>query len=332
MLNVHGYMKFKNFIHSIPEERRKAIAKWTNRVLLAGVFTYLIFQLTTLDWREALREIPTNPLFYLIFVGIYFGLPVAESLIYRILWKAPFKKIFPELLKKRVYNKDVLNYSGEAHLYAWARKNIDRTDKQLLLDMKDNTIISSLTSMTLAFSLLTLFLFTGFLPFDALFEGVNQNWIIGGVLCAILLVLLALRFRRSVISISGPTAAALFGIHVSRLLIVMGLQILQWMVGMPETALEIWFVYLSLQIVANQIPLIPSKDVLVLAVSKDLSQQLQVSEAAIVSMFGINVLLDKLVNVILFTYLSSRKKPTNEQPSSDSWNKENTLIKNPSEP
>ena len=127
-------MKFKKFIHSIPEERRKAIAKWTNRILLIGVFGYLILQLTSLDWGETLREIPTNPLFYLIFAGIYFGLPIAESFIYRILWGAPFTKIFPELLKKRVYNKDVLNYSGEAHLYAWARKNVDRSDKQLLLD------------------------------------------------------------------------------------------------------------------------------------------------------------------------------------------------------
>ena len=321
-------MKFKNFIHSIPEERRKTIAKWTNRFLLTGVFTYLIYQLTSLDWSEALSEIPTNPLFYLIFGGIYFGLPIAESFIYRVLWNVPFRKIFPELIKKRVYNKDVLNYSGEAHLFAWAREHVNRTDKQLLLDMKDNTIISSLTSMTLAFSLLTIFLFAGYLPFDALFNGVNQNWIIGGVLCAVLLVLLALRFRRSVISVPGHIAATLFGIHVSRLLFVMGLQILQWMVGMPETAIEIWFVYLSLQIVANQIPLIPSKDVLVLAISKDLSQQLKVSEAAIVSMFGINVILDKLVNVVLFTYLSSRKK---QQPSTDSWNQENHLIKNPSE-
>ena len=321
-------MKFKKFIHSIPKERKTAIAKWVNRILLIGVFGYLIYQLATLDWVETLREIPTNPLFYLIFFGIYFGLPIAESVIYRVLWKVPFKKIFPELIKKRVYNKDVLNYSGEAHLFAWARDNVNRTDKQLLLDMKDNTIISSLTSMTLAFSLLTIFLFAGYLPFDALFNGVNENWIIGGVLCAVLLVLLALRFRRSVISIQGRIAAILFGIHVSRLLIVMGLQILQWMVGMPETAIEIWFVYLSLQIVANQIPLIPSKDVLVLAVSKDLSQQLRVSETAVVSMFGINVLLDKLVNVFLFTYLSSRKK---KQSSTDSWNQENHLIKNPSE-
>ena len=236
-------MKFKNFLHSISEERRKAIAKWANRILMAGVFTYLIFQLTSLDWGEALREIPTNPFFYFIYGGIYFGLPVAESFIYRILWKAPFKKIFPELIKKRVYNKDILNYSGEAHLYAWARKNVDRTDKQLLIDLKDNTIISSLTSMTIAFSLLTLFLFTGYLPFDALFPGANQNWIIGGVLCAILLVLLTLRFRRSVISVSGPIAAALFGIHISRLLFVNGLQVIQWMVGMPETAIEVWFIY-----------------------------------------------------------------------------------------
>ena len=100
---------------------------------------------------------------------------------------------------------------------------------------------------------------------------------------------------------------------------------------MPETALEIWFVYLSLQIVTNQIPFMPSKDVLNLAISKDLAKQLQVSEAAIVSIFGVNVLLDKLVNVILFTYLSSRKTPSTEDPPSDSWNQEHHPTKSPSE-
>ena len=325
-------MKFKKIFHKLSPDTRKALAKWGNRILLAGVLVFLVVRLSEVGWGDILRDIPTNPLFYLIFVGMYLGLPLAETFIYKILWNLPFKHSFPELLKKRVYNKDVLNYSGEAHLYMWARKYVDRSDRRLLLDMKDNTIISSLTSMSLALLLLSIFLFTGYLPFDALFENIERTWIIGGIFCLVMLILLAFRFRKSVISVSAKTAGLLFGIHLGRLLVVKCLQILQWAVVMPEVPVSIWFSYLSLQIIVNQIPLLPAKDLVVLGASTGLSRELAISETAVAGMLLVTAVLDKVVNVILFAYLSSRKTSISEPPGENSWNSQNPLIKNQSEP
>ena len=330
MLNVQASMKFKKYTHILNPESRKLLLTWANRVLLVGVLVYLIIQLTQIGWVSILNDLPGHPLFYVIFAGMYLGLPFAETFIYRLLWNLPFRRSFPELLKKRVYNRDVLNYSGEAHLYMWARKHVDRPDRSLLVDMKDNTIISSLTSMSLALTLLVVFLFTGLLPFDALFERVERTWIIGGAFCVVMLVLLGARFRRTVIALPLRTAVAVFFLHLGRLLFVQTLQILQWMVVMPEVPVTAWFSLLSLQIVVNQLPLIPAKDLVVLGASAELSQWLAISETGVAGMLLVAAVLDKVVNVILFTYLSTRKEDSPEQPeTTESWNKEHYPIKNP---
>ena len=306
--------------------------KWGNRLLLAGVFAFLIIQLTKVGWAGIIQDIPTNPLFYLIFAGMYLGLPVAETFIYRLLWKVPFKISFPELIKKRVYNRDVLNYSGEAHLYMWARNHVDRPDRLLLLDMKDNTIISSLTSMGLALTLLTIFLLTGILPLDALLQNVERSWIIGGIFCLVLLIALALRFRKSVLSVSARVATTLFGIHLGRLLFVQGLQILQWIVVMPEIPIGIWLSYLSIQIITNQIPILPAKDLIALSAIAELARRQPIPETEVTAMLLVAAALDKVVNVILFAYLSSRNTTIPEDSEKDSWNSTNQYIENPSEP
>ena len=324
-------MKFDTLKHILSPELRKALITWGNRLLLVGVFAYMIVQLSGVGWEEIVNNLPTQPLFYLLFIGGYLGLPLAETFIYRILWGLPFRVSFPQLLKKRVYNKEVMNYSGEAHLYFWARNHVDRPGRRLLLDMKDNTIISSLTSMSVAVTLLVIFLLTGLLPFEALFREMERTWIIGGALCLVMLILLGIRFRRSVISLPARSAFALFFIHLSRLLFVKTLRVLQWMVVMPAVPITAWFSLLSLEIVMNQIPLLPSKEFLVVGASTELSNWLSISEAAVASMLLVTAVLDKIVNVILFAYLSTRKDQPqpDEQAALDAWNKEQFPIKNP---
>lgn len=282
------------------------IAKWGRRLLIGGVFLFLLKQLYETGWQDILANLPTHPLFYILFLFIYLGLPVAETFIYRLIWALPFRASFPLLLKKRVYNKDVLNYSGEAHLYMWARKHVDRSDKLLLRDMKDNTIISSLTSTLVAAALLGTFLFTGLLPLEVLVGEINTWWIVGGVFCLILLGALGYRFRKSVIGLPRKAALMLFGIHLGRLLFVQAVQVAQWMVVMSEVPVKAWFTLLSLQIVVNQLPLIPAKDLVVLGASADLSRWVRISESGVVGMLLVSVVLDKVINLILFSYLSWR--------------------------
>ncbi len=271
------------------------------------MFGILLYQLSDIGWGNIWRDIPTQPLFYVIFAGMYLGLPVAETFIYRLIWGLPFREILPMMIKKRVYNKDVINYSGEANLFLWARQRLDRSGRLILRDIKDNTVISSLTSMLIALGLLSTFLFSGLLPMEELVDGLETSWVIGGGFCLTLLIALAIRFRKSVVALPGTLVRKLFGIHVGRLIFVQTLQILQWVVVMPEVPFSAWFTLLSAQIVANQIPLIPAKDLLVVAASAELAGWLELSASGITGMLLVTAVLDKVVNLLLFSYLSTRK-------------------------
>lgn len=278
---------------------------WGRRFLVAGVLVFLVVQLSEVGWAGIWRDLPVHPLFYLLFLGIYFGLPVSETIVYRLLWQLPFRQSFPVLLKKRVYNKDVISYSGEAHLYFWAKNRLDQPSRKILRDIKDNAVISSLTSMFLAITLLGIFMFAGLLPFKALIPEIEAGWLIGAGICAALLLVLAIRFRKTFIALPASMAFALLGLHLGRLLFVQMLQLVQWAVVMPEVPWSAWFTYLALQIVVNQLPL-PAKDLIVVGASTDLSAWLQVSETGVVGMLLVAVVLDKVLNLLSFAYLSWR--------------------------
>ncbi len=298
-------MSFKS--ESLTPEIKRALAKWGQRLLLVGVVAWLFYQLTQIGWENIWRDIPTQPLFYLIFIGMYLGQPVAETLIYKIIWGLPWKEIFPVILKKRVFNKEVVNYSGEASLFMWARARLDRSGKLILRDIKDNTVISSLTTMLIAAALLSIFLFAGVLPVELLTDKLETGWVIGGGFCLVLLILLGIRFWKSVVALPGNQIRQIFGLHVGRLLVVQALQILQWMVVMTEVPLAVWFALLSAQIIAQQIPLVPSKDLLVVAMSAELAGWLEISDSGLASMLLAATVIDKLVNVVLFSIISMRE-------------------------
>lgn len=295
------------------DRTQQLVATWGRRLLLAAIIGYLFYQLSDIGWAAVWNDIPTQPWFYLIFVGMYLGLPLAETLIYQLIWGLPAREIFPMMIKKRVFNKEVFNYSGEANLFLWAKKRLNLPGKEILRDIKDNTVISSLTSMLIAFSLLSTFLFTGVLPLEDIIGRLQTGWIVGGAFCLAMLVALALRFRKSVIALPGRIVRRLFGIHVGRLLFVQMLQILQWMVVMPDVGITVWFTLLSVQIVANQIPFMPSKELLVASAAPEFAGMLQVSESGLLSMLLVVAALDKLVNFILFSYLSARDASGNDE-------------------
>ncbi len=296
------------FERTFSEETRTLMTTWGRRILMLGVVVLLIRSLYGVGWANVWEDIPTQPLFYLIFVGMYLGLPVAESFIYRIIWGASFSDIFPVLIKKRVFNKEVLNYSGEANLFLWAKDKLDKSRREILVDIKDNTIVSSLASMLVSLTLLSTFLLIGVIPFELLLGKVHVGWILGGGFCLAMLIALAIRFRKTVISLPARIIRTLFGIHIGRLLFVQSLQILQWMTVMPDVPIVAWFIPLSVQIVTQQIPFMPSKDLLVAAAAPAFAGWIDVSASGMTSMLLVTAALDKLVNFVLFSYLSIKGK------------------------
>lgn len=294
-------------------ERARAFAKTsTGRRLIrvakvgftTGILAYLVYRLTDIGWGTILTSLPQTPWFYIIFVGMYLTLPLSEVLIYGRLWSISGWKALAPMLKKRVYNKDVLGYSGDIYLYMWARERVDMPDRHVLHTVKDNVIVSSIASTLVAIVLLTAFVLTGQI---ALPTGLTEHTalyltlaLVGGAV----LVALGVRFRRSLVLLPGLTLLAIFGVHVMRLLVVQGLQVLQWSVVIPEVPLHAWLTFLAVQIIVSRIPLLPSRDLLFLGASLEVAHLVEVSSAAVAGMLLVHGVLDKTVNLILFAVLS----------------------------
>src|SRR5699024_9745434 len=93
-------------------------------VLQIGIIGYLIYKLYEIGFANVTEALPLNPLFYLLFILIYFSLPVSEIFIYRIGWSFNSFKAFLVFVQKKVLNTDVLGYSGEFYLFYWAKDKL----------------------------------------------------------------------------------------------------------------------------------------------------------------------------------------------------------------
>jgi hypothetical protein len=275
------------------------------QVLTAAVVGYLVYRMTMIGWGEIWRSMPRTPWFYVIFAGMYLTLPIFQSLIFGLIWGRSPLELLPPAVKKRVYNKDVLSYSGDVYLYFWARERVaDWTDSELMHAIKDNAIVSSVASTIVAFGLLAGFLFSGYVALPDTIAEHEVLYLIGAIIVAAIVIAVGVRFRTAVFGLAGRMLVAVFGLHIARLLVVMTLQILEWEVVVPEVDLEIWFTFLSLQIITGRIPFLPSRDLIFMAAGIELAGAVQVSKAAIAGVLGVHSVLDKTLNLLLFSAVS----------------------------
>ncbi len=283
-------------------------------LFLLGILAYLAFELSKIGWGEIWRALPTNPLFYVLFLVLYFSLPLAEVFIYRVTWDFKVWASFPTFVKKRIYNKDVIGYSGEVYFYAWARKNLGLGDREILTTIRDNNIVSSVASTLVAVALVAIFLYEGAINVSDWFGRANTYYLAGGALVLALLAVLAIRFRRYLFSMPAKTALLIFGIHVVRLVVGQALQIWQWEVAVPEVTWQAWFTFSAASIIVSRIPIVPNRDLLFIGAGVELSQVMNIPEAAIAGMLLATSVLGKLLNFVLFGAVSLFNRFADVQP------------------
>lgn len=291
----------------VQTEQGQAWIKRLRNVFLVGIVAFLGYRLTMIGWGEIWSSLPRVLWFYVLWLLMYAVLPVVDTLAYRWLWGLPFWRSLPVLMRKRVFSSDVLNYSGEVYFYFWARDRVDQPRREVLKDIRDNTILSSLSSTLISFALLGLFVALGpvALPFLEITAWPTVYVVIGVVILAVLIAA-GIRFRKYLFALPAGMAARLFALHCVRLIIIMGLQVAQWAVVWPEVPVEAWGTLLAAQIVVNQIPFIPSKDLLFVGVGVEMSSLINVSAAAIAALLLAKSVLDKLANLIVFIFTSNR--------------------------
>lgn len=284
------------------------VKKAAHQTLVAGIMLLLGWNLWKTGWRDVLAALPTTPLFYLAFAGIYFTLPVAESFLFSRLWNTPKRALFLALMKRRVFNKDVMGYSGEVYLYLWAKNRVQGGERKVRLSMKDNLIVSSIISTLFPLSLLAFFLLTGWvsLPFGWA-EHSSLLLYAGGGLLVLVLTLVLTRLKSVLFHQSGRDLLFMALIHFLRLAASMGLTVFQWASVAPDIALSTWFLFLSIQIIVTRLP-VPSVDLLFATISMGIASQTEVAASMMAGILLTHAVLDKLSNAMWFTGISLWEK------------------------
>lgn len=265
---------------------------------------YLVYQFTRIGWGEIASSLPASPLFYLIFLGLYFALPVTESLVYSLTWPSTLRQNFPAFLKKRVYNKDFLGYSGEVYLYAWARRHIGLPPRALLSAIKDNTIVSSAASTVFSVGLLLVFFAVGDLSVLGWSAATGTRVVWGAVAVTLVLIGAGVGLRRRLFAIGGRLLATIFAIYLLRLVVMNVLQVGQWSLAVPGVGWRTWFVFLAVQVIVSRIPFLPSRDLIFLGASVELAAAMGIPRAEVAGMLVVLSACDKALNLAMFTLVS----------------------------
>lgn len=279
--------------------RGKAALKGLNRLITLGILAFLIYKLTQIGWGKVWHALPRTPLFYLLFAVIYLTLPFCETIIYRMVWPVGFRESLLAFLRKRVYNEEVIGYSGEVYLFLWARDRLGTTAAEAFRVVRDVNIISTVASTSVAFGLVGVLVYTGALQLDALVGDVSGVYVLTGVVVAGALALAGWQFRRHIFTMPLRTAASVMGVHLMRLLAANALLVVQWAVVVPSISLEVWFTYLAVLIVLNRVPFLPSKDLFFVGLGVGLSSTLHVAEASVAGVFLASSVLTRLTNLVL---------------------------------
>lgn len=260
------------------------LQKPAQAALLVLVISLLFYDLRAIGWREIVRNLPTTPWFYAIFLLNYCSLPFYEALIYNHLWKTGLRAL-PVLLKKRVYNEAVLDYSGETLLFAWARTHTGASNGTILGNVRDVNILSALAG-----NLVTCLILVAVIAIQADKLGVADAEVLrrgalftGG--SVLVLTILAGFLRKWLLSLSVATCATITGLHILRLLTFLGLQALQWHIAVPVIAWQVWLTFLALQMAVSRLPLVPAKDLFFTGLAINLGARMALAPGVIGGVF-----------------------------------------------
>jgi hypothetical protein len=289
---------------------KSGLARWSLPLQIAWlvlVCAFVGWKLYQIGWREVLRDLPATPWFYILYFAGYMVLPISEQRIFRLIWDRPIALV--ALLRKRALNNSVLGYSGDVYFYVWARMNLKLPDRRLVSGIKDSSVLSGIAGTLATLTLVAAFTASGRAGmFGTVMRG-HERIGLAFIVLAVLAVPLAWRFRRVIFGISGRRAAAVFAIHGGRVLLVMLLQALQWWVAMPEAPATTWLLFLTLQALIGQLPLLPNRELLFLAVSLELSREAGVAATALSALMVASALLKQISNLGTLALTSMMRTP-----------------------
>jgi len=294
--------------------RYRAHLKVARGFLSLGSLGLLVYSLRGLNCITVLTELPTRPLFYLLFVIGYLWLPASEIFAYRVIWPLGAWKSLPIFIKKRIYNREVFQYTGELLLFSWARRQLDRPASRIAKDIRDQNIVSAVASTLVAIVLVAIFIYLGDASPAAWIGRQGRGWLIvvaiGTAACSALIV----HFRRHFFAVAPGTALTVFGIHAGRFALEQAIQVGMWWSALPDVPLRVWWSYAALSLVIARIPLLTNRDLLFTSIGITLAADFMMRPEAIAVVMIVVAALGKAVTVLFFTGFTIAARRNAAQP------------------
>lgn len=264
----------------------------------AGVAGWVIHEVIEVGWLRVVESLPTTPWFYLVFSVMYLAAPLSEVFIFRRFW-GPVSGLLPAVLMRRLCSGHVIDYSGEAWLYMWARRRLGLPHARIAHAIKDNVILSAAVSTAFAVVVLGALAAGGWLVAGARLDG-YWGWLLAAPVLLAALAAGARALRRPVLSAPPSTAAAVCAAHLGRHAAVHVLQVCLWVVVAPSVPLTSWLTLLAAQIVLTRVPFLPGRDLVFVSAGLGLSGYLGVESAVVASILLTTAVLDRGLNLLLY--------------------------------
>jgi len=290
--------------------RRSQIWAWITPTISVIVLAMVLWHLRTVDFDVLVRAVPTNPLFWIVFLSRYFVGIVTEFIIFRWLWHVPFEGLIA-LTRKNVINQLVVDYLGDAYFYTWARRKMKMVTAPFGA-VKDVAILSSLVSNLLTLAMMAMvYRYT-----VALNLNTTGTTIAASVGIIVLISVLVVAFGKKLFSLDRQQLWGISGIHLVSLLLNNVLLAWAWSLALPDVAIGWWLMLATARMLISRLPLISNKDVIfaavaIFAIGRDEDIQILIALTTTVTLLmhmGIGLLL------AVGDLATIKGKPTEQQP------------------
>lgn len=221
-------------------------------------------RLGQLGWHEIWAARPANPGFYLLLVLQFFLQPFSDYLVYRNLWREN-RPPLAVILRKRLMNTFMLDYSGEAFFFFWAQRHLKLQRAMLVHAIKDSNILSGAASLVMVYILLLLLMGLGGLHVPGNLTGDlggKTLLFIGAGTVPLILAAAILLGHRKLTALSRRQMAATFAIHFTRVIAVLTVEFGLWELSGALPSALVCLQFVALRLVVTRLPLIPNKDLI----------------------------------------------------------------------
>ena len=238
------------------------VLRWGIPILLLALLGYA---LTRLGWGQVWKARPAALSFYFVLLLPFFVQPIADLIIYRNLLGVGRALPLSVLLRKRYMNSIMVDYSGEAYFFFWAKKNLDLKKGVLLHAVKDTNVLSAGAGLAMVWLMLLALVGSGIMKLPAFVP--DHSWTIVSIGSLPLVLCLALIMGgRRVTALSRGAVAATFAIHLARSIAALGLEFLAWWLSGALPSATVCLEFVALRLLITRLPLVPNKELIFVGV------------------------------------------------------------------